>query len=576
MLRFAKPEYLWALWLLVPLAALFIASFIFKRRALKKFASVRLQEQIVPDFSRTKHWLKQAFAFLAVACFLLAAAQPQIGSRIEEVKRKGIDLFIALDVSLSMKAEDIKPNRLEKAKRDVTTMIRRLQGDRIGLIVFAGEAFVQFPLTVDYSAAELFMSATDVDAVPYPGTMIGSAIELALKSFPNDLPTQKAIVVVSDGENTEGDLIGAVQKAKEAGVRIYTVGQGTPEGGPIPMYESGRVVDFKRDRAGSIVLTKLDESMLQQIAAATGGTYRRATGGGNEILDIFGELEKLEKTELGTMQIGGFEDKFQYPLAAGLLFLLLEALMSERRGALVNRLKRFFATGAIAVIAAGAVMPHANAQTVRSHVAEGNSHYKEGKMSDAELEYRKALEKDPNVRAAISNLGSTEYKQKRYSQALERFGKAAEKAETGEERADSYYNAGNALFKDQKYKESIEAYKSALRLNPSDEDARYNLQLARRLLQMQNQQQQQQQKQQKQDQQQKEEQQKQEQQQQQQQQQRQEQQRQQQQQLAEQRKKLQQQEAERILEAMKNNEKDIQERLRKRQARARVNVEKDW
>ena len=341
MLRFAHPGYLWAL-LVVP--ALIIGFFFLHRwrsQLLRTFVSEPLVSQLAPDASTAKRTLKQALLLLSLACPIIAAANPQVGTRLEEVKREGIDLFIVLDVSLSMKAEDIRPSRLEKAKRDVSDLLRKLQGDRVGLVVFAGEAFVQFPLTADYSAADLFINAVDVDAVPVPGTMIGSGIDVALKSFRADLPTQKAIVVVSDGENTEGDVAGAVERARKAGVRIFTIGMGTPEGSPIPIYgATGERTDYKHDRESNIVLTKLDESALQQIALATGGSYRRATNAGNEIDEIYKELSSLKKTELASLQITGFEDQFFYPLALGVLLLLVESLLSERRGRLLTRLMR--------------------------------------------------------------------------------------------------------------------------------------------------------------------------------------------------------------------------------------------
>lgn len=204
MLRFANPDHLWFLIAVPALAAVFVFLHYRGKTKLQRMVSSSLLPQLAPDVSPGKRAWKQSFFIGALACMILAIANPQVGTRLEEVKREGIDLFVALDVSLSMKSEDVKPNRLEKAKRDISSLLQKLSGDRVGLIVFAGDAFVQFPLTSDYSAADLFLSAVDVDAVPVPGTVIGSAIELALKSFETDLPTQKAIIVVTDGENTEG------------------------------------------------------------------------------------------------------------------------------------------------------------------------------------------------------------------------------------------------------------------------------------------------------------------------------------------------------------------------------------
>ena len=552
---------------------------------MRRFVSEPLVAQLSPDASTAKRTVKQSLLLLAIACLIVAAANPQVGTRLEEVKREGIDLFVVLDVSLSMKAEDIRPSRLEKAKRDVSDLMRKLQGDRVGLVVFAGEAYVQFPLTADYSAADLFINAVDIEAVPVPGTMIGNAIEKALESFRKDLPTQKAVVVVSDGENTEGDVAGAVEKARKEGVRVFTVGMGTPEGSPIPVYAAnGERVDYKHDRAGNIVLSKLDESALQQIALTTGGSYRRATNAGNEIDEIFKELSALQKTELGSLQVTGFQDQFYYPLAFGILLLIFDTLLSERRGRLLVRLAKLIALARVLPVCILFLVTSASSQTVRSHVSRGNEAYGNAKYGDAEAEYKKALQKDSTAREAQFNLGSAYYKQQRFDEAQRVY--AARVAATGKGSSDkelAYYDLGNTFFKSKKLEESLDSYKRTLRLNPSDEDARYNYLLAKdRLKQQQDQkkqdkqdknkqdkqdQKQDQNKDQNKDQQQKN---KDQQNQPQQQQPKQDQANQQQ-----QKNQMPKQQADRILDALRNNEKDIQKQLRKRAA-ARVTVEKDW
>jgi tetratricopeptide (TPR) repeat protein len=576
MLRFAHPELLWYLLALPVLAATAVWLHVRRRRAFHIFIGAGLAGALAPDASAVKWFVKQGLLLAALGCLLLTLADPMVGTRLEEVKREGIDLFVALDVSLSMKSEDVRPSRLEKAKRDVSELLRRLSGDRVGLVVFAGEAYVQFPLTADYSAADLFLSAVDVDAVPVPGTMIGNAITLALKSFSADVPTQKAIVVVSDGENTEGDVLGALEDAKKAGVRIYAVGMGTPAGGPIPVYgPGGGRQDYKRDQANSIVLSKLDESMLQQIAVSTGGSYHRASSGGNEIDDIFRELSSLQKVEFGAKQVTGYESRYQYPLAAALLFLLVEVLLSARRTRWFARIKRLIPAGVALLLCALPI--RSMAQTVGGHIREGNHTYETGKFNDAEVSYRKALEKDPKSVPAQFNLGDAQYKQQRFEESARSFHDASAAA-TPSDQAAACYNLGNTLFKSNQFAESAEAYRRALKLNPSDDDARYNFLMARDRLKQQQQQNKDKNKnknkEQKQQNQPKNDQQKQQNQQQDQRPQNQEakQDRTQQQQ---QRNQMPKEEAERILEAMKNNEKAVQKQLRKRDA-VRVKVEKDW
>jgi Ca-activated chloride channel family protein len=558
-----------------------------RKQLLREFVSEPLVAQLAPDASTAKRTVKQALLLFSLACLIVAAANPQVGTRLEEVKREGIDLFIALDVSLSMKAEDIRPSRLEKAKRDVSDLLRKLQGDRVGLVVFAGEAFVQFPLTADYSAADLFINAVDVEAVPVPGTMIGTAIDVALKSFRKDLPTQKAIVVVSDGENTEGDITGAVEKARKEGVRVFAIGMGTPEGSPIPIYgPNGERTDYKHDRAGTIVLTKLDESALQQIALSTGGSYRRATNAGNEIDEIHKELATLQKTKMGSLQVTGFEDQFQYPLTLGILLLVIELLLSERRGRFLTRLMRVLPAARALPLILILCVASASSQTVRSHVASGNEAYGKAKYADAEAEYMKALVKDTSSREAQFNLANAYYKQQRSDEAQRMYSHriAASKAPADKEMA--YYNLGNTYFKSNKLEESIESYKRSLRLDPLDQDARYNYLLAKDRLKKQ----QDQKKQDKQDKKDKQDQNKQDQQKNQDQQQNQDkqdqknqQQQQPQQQQAkpdqtnqqQQKNQMPKQQAERILEALRNNEKEIQKQLRKRAA-SKIIIEKDW
>jgi Ca-activated chloride channel family protein len=586
MLRFAHPEYLWALWLIPAMGIGFFLLHRWKRRLLRRFIAESLFPQLAPEASTAKRFLKHSLLLFATASLIVAIANPQVGTRLEEVKREGIDLFVALDVSLSMKAEDVRPSRLEKAKRDVSDLLRKLYGDRVGLIVFAGDAFVQFPLTADYSAADLFINAVDVDAVPTPGTMIGRALEVALQSFRTDLPTQKAIIVASDGENTEGNIAEAVEQAKKQGVRIYTIGMGTPDGSPIPIYDNaGTRVDYKHDRSGSVVLSRLDESMLQQIALPTGGSYRRATSGGNEIEDIFKELSTLQKTEMGSLQVTGFEDQFHYPLLLAILLLIVEFLLSERRGKILLRMMKLVPVGRILPLFLVIAVSFTHAQTVRSHVKSGNEAYEKNKFADAEAEYKKALQLNPTSREGQFNLGNAYYRQQRFDEAQRSYNASITTAKTPVDQSMAYYNLGNGLFRSNKIPESLEAYKQALRLNPADEEARYNYQLAKDRLKQQNQQQSDQNKQQDQQQDKRDQQQQnsnqqkdqknQQQQQPQPQQSKQDKLNQQQSQAQQQKNQMPKEQADRILDAMRNNEKELQKQLRKRQA-ARVYIEKDW
>jgi Ca-activated chloride channel homolog len=339
MIRFAHPEYFY-LYGCVPILAL-IFWYMSRRRkgAIKKFSSGEMFGRLAGEASGRKRLLKMLLVLVAVSSLILGLVNPEVGTRIENVKEKGVDIFIALDVSLSMKAQDIKPDRLDRAKYEISNLIGKLGGDRIGLIVFAGESFVQFPLTTDYSAANLFLNAVDVGTVPEPGTAIGSAIGQAVKSFEWNVPTKKVLVIITDGENNQGDAITQAEEAAKKGVLIYTIGMGSPDGAPIPIYDAnGKQVDFKRDQSGNIVLTKLDETSLEKIAAIGNGQYFRATNSLDELDAIYKDVNALQKHEYGAKQFTDFEDQFQYFIALAIILLVAEVIMSDKKIAWLEKL----------------------------------------------------------------------------------------------------------------------------------------------------------------------------------------------------------------------------------------------
>ncbi len=285
----------------------------------------------MPEASRYKSVVKFLVISGAIAFLVLSVANPQVGTKMENVKREGVDVMILLDVSASMKAEDIKPNRLESAKQEISHLLDKLQNDRIGLIVFAGDSYLQLPLTVDYSAARLILSTIDVDAVPVPGTAIGSAIRLAMKSFVAGETKHKAIILITDGENHEDDAIAAAKDAAAQGIVIHTIGMGSPDGGPIPSYQNNQQVGFKRDQDGNTVITKLDEQALREIAEAGNGIFIRATNLQNELETVFKAVQSMEKKQFGERVFTEYDDRFQYFLGLAILFLMIEFVISERR-----------------------------------------------------------------------------------------------------------------------------------------------------------------------------------------------------------------------------------------------------
>lgn len=340
MFRFANPEYLIALWAIPVLIFLFWYLTINRKNLLEKFAHKELHKVIISSFSGNKNVLKFGMILIAHSLLIIAAANPQVGTKMTEVKQTGIDVFILLDVSYSMIAEDIKPNRLEKAKLQISSLIQKLQGDRIGLVIFSGEAYIQIPLTTDYSAANLFLSAVDVYSVPQPGTAIASAIILAARSF-DSLSTEKVIVIISDGEDHEGDLNAAINEAGKKGIKLYTIGLGSPDGAPIPVFDSrGRMMGFKKDRDGNTVLTKLNEQILRQIASEGNGKYFRGTNYDDYLDRIYKELSELEQTEYGVKKVTDYEDRFYYFLFPAIILLILEFFISDKRSVFFTRLSK--------------------------------------------------------------------------------------------------------------------------------------------------------------------------------------------------------------------------------------------
>jgi Ca-activated chloride channel family protein len=331
----------------IVLSVLFVLTLRWKKNAIASFGDPMLISALMPDVSSGRPVLKFFLLLFASWTLVIGIANPQIGSKIEEVKREGVDLMIALDLSKSMLAEDIKPNRLERSKQAISKLIDKLKGDRIGLIVFGGEAFVQLPITTDYAAAKLFLSTVGTDIMPSPGTAIGDAIELGLASFGKSddleegIETNKAIIVITDGENHIDDAIEAAEAASEKGVVVHTIGMGLTKGGPIPIYRNGIQVGYRKDKEGNAIITKLNETMLQQIAAAGDGTYIRANNLQTGLSVLFTELNKMEKVKFGSKIFTDYEDRFQYFLALAIFFLILEFFVAEKKNKYLRKIKLF-------------------------------------------------------------------------------------------------------------------------------------------------------------------------------------------------------------------------------------------
>lgn len=338
MFRFANPQYLWLLWLLPLLAALFWAAARKRRKRLERFGHLDVLRELMPDVSTGRVKLKFILFCTALALLILAAARPQLGSKLREEKSQGVEMMLVVDVSNSMLAEDFEPNRLERTKYAINKLFDGLQQDRVGLIVFAGEPKVQLPITSDYRMAKAFARRIDTSLADVQGTAVGKALEQALLSFSGETAEShsRVIILITDGENHEDDALEVARQAAEAGIRIYTIGIGTPEGAPIQI--NG---EFIKDEKGDMVVSKLDEKLLQQIAEITGGAYVRSTKQSIGLDEIVRSINDMEQTEFSTVRFEEFNEQYPYLLAVALVLLLVEFVLLDRRNPLLAHLNIF-------------------------------------------------------------------------------------------------------------------------------------------------------------------------------------------------------------------------------------------
>jgi Ca-activated chloride channel family protein len=341
MITWRAPSLLWLLLLLPAIAAFFVWALRQRQAALQRFAEARLLPTLTPDLDVRRYGWSAAVIVAAIGLLLVAIAGPQWGFQWEEVRREGVDLIVAVDTSRSMLAEDVKPNRLERAKLGIQDLVAQLRGDRIGLVAFAGSAFTQCPLTLDYAAFSESLRALQVGIIPKGGTAIGEAIRTSIEAFEGHQGQHTALILITDGEDHGGDIEEAIQAATDRGIRIYTVGIGSPDGDLIPITVDGQQT-FVKDRKGQVVKSRLDEAVLQKIAAETNGAYVRAAGPSLGLDQVYTDyISKLDKRELKSTMEKKFEQRFQLPLLAAVVLLLIEPLIGSRRRTRVARLVRW-------------------------------------------------------------------------------------------------------------------------------------------------------------------------------------------------------------------------------------------
>ena len=326
MLNFAQAQYLLLL-LLIPLFFVIQAVVLkMRRRKIRKFGDEKLVSQLMPSYSKGKVWVRLVLFSIGFFFFVIGLSRPQIGAKLKEHETKGAEIMIVLDVSNSMLAEDYSPNRLERAKLAISRLVDKLREDRIGLIVFAGNSFVQLPITTDYVSAKMFLNSISTDSVPVQGTAIGDAINTAMRSFSAQSEKSRAIIVITDGENHEDDPVAAAKQVAELGVRVFAIGVGSPEGKPIPM--DGELL---KDKDGEIVVTRLDEKVLQDLAQAGNGVYVRAGNSEFGLNPIIENIKRMEDEMYSSIVFEEFDEQFMYFLGIALFFFVLEMLIGDRR-----------------------------------------------------------------------------------------------------------------------------------------------------------------------------------------------------------------------------------------------------
>ncbi len=338
MLRFQHPEAFYLFLVLIPLGGLFAWFLWGRKQAISRLGEGSLIARLMPDKPRSKHTLKFVLLAFGWSFLVLALANPQMGRKTETVTREGVDLFVAVDISRSMLAEDVPPSRLDRTKLFLNQLVDRLGGDRVGVIVFAGYPYLQVPITTDYASVKSITRIINTDLAGTQGTDIGAAIEMARESFDRAKSEHKVLLLISDGEDHQQEALDAAREAAENGMTIYTVGVGSSKGSPIPDIQNGRDMGFKKDESGSIILSKLNEEMLKDVAKAGNGTYFRLSAGGNPVDALRSELAALEKKQYESEQFTDFEDQYQWLLFIGLVLLLIEYLISERRVRLLSRI----------------------------------------------------------------------------------------------------------------------------------------------------------------------------------------------------------------------------------------------
>jgi len=477
MFRFENPQYLYLLVLIPLLALLRIYAINKRRKKLRRFGDPSLLRALMPDVSHARSAIKYWLAVAALALVIVMMARPQMGTKISKETRNGIEAMIAFDISNSMKAEDVVPSRLDKSKMLIERMVDNFTNDKVGLVVFAGDAFIQLPITSDYVSAKMFMQSIEPSLIAAQGTNLADAITMSMNSFTQQDRVGRAIIVITDGEDHEGGAEEAAKAALKKGIRVFVLGVGNTNGTPIPDGQGG----YMKDETGQEVMSALNEQMCRNVAMAGGGAYIHVDNTNAAQEQLNDELTKLQKGELSSVIYSEYDEQFQAFGILALLLLILEVCIMESKNPLLKSVrlfkKRRFATVLLLLVS----VSFAQAQTDRQCIRNGNRLYHQQQWAQAEVEYRKALAKNAQNTQALYNLGCALMMQQKDSAAIEQYQKAAQSEPNKLRRSKAYHNVGVICQNHRMYGDAIKAYEQSLRDNPTDDETRYNLALCKQL-----------------------------------------------------------------------------------------------
>jgi Ca-activated chloride channel family protein len=473
-MTFANIWILHFLWALPLIAFVLMVQHRRRQRALVRFAEQTLLKRLTPEDHKGKRFLKALLILFALTILIFALAGPRWGSHYQEVSRKGVDIMMLVDVSRSMMVEDVKPNRLERATREIIDFLKVVEGDRVGLTVFSGAAFVQCPLTLDYAALEMFLNVLQPGSLPVPGTDLGTAIETGLSAFDAKAETDKVMLLITDGEDNENRGLGAARKAADQGVKIFVFGMGDPSGGPIPTGNGQG--GFKKDKDGNLVLSRLDEKTLQDIANETGGGYVRSMAGDLDldILYFDGIKQKTQAQTLKSGKIKVYEEHFNLFVLAAFLLLFFEDLLDNKQRANGKRNFPFFMVTLVFGLTPWLCIAPATA------AESGDALYRQGRYEEAAHVYAQQDMDHPKDIRFRYNRGCADFQNGQYAEASAAFSSVMIRTENADVRFKAAFNLGNTAFKQGDYASAATYYKQALAEHPSSENARYNLELSLR------------------------------------------------------------------------------------------------